>query len=573
MEMNDFGDGSDVVVVGGVACGPKTAATLARRMPDLKITLFQKEPDLSYGSCGMPYFASGDIPSFNELINTAYGVPRDKAFFAGTKGFTAVPGAEVISIDRTAKQVTVHVFESNETITHTYDKLVIATGARPNQPVFEVPGSDRVRHFTRPDDARHFRGLAEKGQIGRAVIIGGGFIGCELAEATAGLWGIETTLIERESQILPYLLDKEMAALAEAEMKRQDVSVLTAATVESVKAGEGDNLVVKIAGQDPIETDYVFLCLGVRPETGIAADSGLEVGETGGIEVNGHLQSSDPNIYAGGDCIETTNRITGRPAFIPMGSLANRHGRVIAENIVGNETEYLGALGAFLVKVFDKNVGAVGLSEESARAIDLDVESVWGSFADHAEYYPESQSIVVKLVYRRDSMKLIGLQAVGAGDVCRRVDAFSVFLQNESSVDDLLDFEHGYAPPYSEALDPLHHLAGVAIAAQKGTKLIGPGRLAREAVSPQATWLDVRETEEVEANPWLSPNGQTINIPLGELRSRVPELDKEKPVVVICRRGPRSYQALLILEAAGFKDVCLLGGGTTAVAIGDNAAD
>lgn len=561
--MTDIGESSDVVIIGGVACGPKTAATLARRVPDLKITLFQKEKDLSYGTCGMPYFASGDIPDFQELILTNYGVPRDAEFFRMTKGFTSIPEAEVVSIDRERKSVSVRLLSSGESLEHKYDKLVIATGSEPNRPPFSIPDDPRVRSFTRPEDARHFRSLAEKGQVGRAVIVGGGFIGCELAEATASLWGIETALIEKENQLLPYVLDPEMADLVGAEMRRQDVEIHTGAAVGSIDL-EGDDLVVRIDGRDPITTDYAFLCMGVHPNNLLARQCGLELGETGAIAVDDRLQTSDPDIYAGGDCIEMTHQLTGGKIFMPMGSLANRHGRVIAENIVGNETEFPGALGAFLVKVFDRNVGSVGLTEQAARDAGLKPSSVWGSFADHAEYYPEAKSIVVKMVYSEDNLKLLGLQAIGAGDITRRVDVFSAFLQHGDGVDDLLDFEHGYAPPYSDALDPLHHLAGIAIAKQKGLALISP-RLS-DAAGDGILWLDVREADEVERAKPNMPSGEVVSIPLGALRDRVSELDRDRRIAIICRRGPRSYQAARILDQAGFKNVQVIGGGTTAMA-------
>lgn len=562
--MIDIGESSDVVIIGGVACGPKTAATLARRMPDLKITLFQKEKDLSYGTCGMPYFASGDIPDFEELILTNYGVPRNAEFFLKTKGFTTVPEAEVLSIDRDQKTVTVRLLSSGETVEHEYDKLVIATGAEPNQPPFSIPDDPRVRSFTRPEDARHFRSLAEKGKVGNAVIVGGGFIGCELSEATASLWGIETTLIEKESQLLPYVLDSEMADLVTAELLRQDVTVHTGAAVSSIDL-EGDDLVVRIDGRDPVTTDYVFLCMGVHANNLLAQQCGLELGETGAIAVNDRLQTSDPDIYAGGDCIEMTHQLTGGKIFMPMGSLANRHGRVIAENIAGNETEFPGALGAFLVKVFDRNVGSVGLTEQAARNEGLKSAAVWGSFSDHADYYPEAKSIVVKMVYAEDDLKLLGLQAVGAGDITRRVDVFSTFLQHGDAVDDLLDFEHGYAPPYSDALDPLHHLAGVAIARQKGLDIASP-RLADGGARDGVIWLDVREVDEFEASKPSVPSGEIVNIPLGTLRDRLSELDRSRDIAILCRRGPRSYQAAKILDQAGFRNVQVIGGGTTAMA-------
>jgi len=566
--MKNVDEKSDVVIIGGVACGPKTAATLARRNPSLKITMFQKEARMSYGSCGMPYFASGDIGSFAELMQTSYGVVRDASFFGKVKGFTALPSAEVISIDRESKTVTLRLLEEDREIVHGYDKLVIATGATPNRPPFPVAASDKIRSFTRPDDAIHFRKLAETGQVGSVAIIGGGFIGCEMAEAAAGLWGIETTLIEREPQLLPYALDPEMAALAEAEMRKQDVTVLTGTSAEEITESE-EGLVVQLVDGDPIKVDYVFLCLGVTPNTGLAADAGVEIGDSKGFVVNKRMQTSDENIYAGGDCVESTHQLTDRPIYIPLGSLANRHGRVIAENIAGNNVEFPGVLGAFLVKIFDVNAGAVGLSEQAAKKAGLEYDVVWGTFPDKPDFYPESQTFAAKMVVERTTQRLLGIQVVGPGDIMRRVDVFSSYLQRQATVDDLLLFEHGYAPPYSEALDPLHHLAALAQAKSRGFDLLFPdGRLLANEVSEETVLIDVRTEEEAESEPvpaGLIEAGKKINIPLESLAASVGDLDKSAPTLVVCKRGPRSYQAAIILKNAGFEKIRFVAAGVAAM--------
>lgn len=556
----------DVIIVGGVACGPKTAATLARRRPDVQITLFERGEHISYGTCGMPYFASGDIESFQQLLVTGYDVPRDADFFKNTKGVTVQTGTEVVGIDRQRKVVYVRNLADGSEQEHHYDKLVLATGANPTPPPFPVAESDKISAFTRPEQAIAFRKAAQQGQVGKVAIIGGGFIGCELAEAAAGLWGIETVLIEREPQILPYVLDSEMALIAEREMKRQDVTVLVGCSVTGVETDADGSPVVKVDGQEDIAADYVFLCLGVKPEVGLANSAGLQIGQSGGIKVNSRLQTSDPDIYAGGDCIESTHRLTGRPIYLPMGSLANRHGRLIAENIAGEPTEFRDVQGAFLIKIFDMNVGAVGLPERAARDAGYDVRAVWGSFPDKPDYYPEVKTLTAKLVYENGTQHLLGLQAVGTGDICRRIDVMSAMLQRRSSVVQLLDFEHGYAPPYSEALDPLHHLAAMAQAEQRGMEFMNPGfrGAAVQGTEIEINWLDVREPEESETLPWPCPVGKIIRIPLNELRGRLAELDATKKTIVICRRGPRAYQAALILKQGGFTNVEILGGGTQA---------
>jgi len=554
---------SDVVIIGGVAAGPKTGATLARRRPDLKITLFQKEEHLSYGTCGMPYFASGDINSFDDLLITSYDIPRNAEFFRKSKGFEAVTGTEVIALNRERKSVTVKTLATGETREHGYKKLILATGSNPVPSPFPVPDSPKVRPFTRPDDAIKFRQLAQTGQVGKVVIVGGGFIGCEMAEACTALWGMETVLVEKETQLLPYVLDTEMSRLVEREMLRNDIKLHLGETVEKIELNPDDNPVVTLAGGDKIAADFVFLCLGVRPEVTLAREAGLELGETGGILVDLTMQTSDPDIYAGGDCVESLNLISHKRFYIPMGSLANRHGRVIAENIAGRETEFKGAVGAFMIKAFDLNIGSVGLSERAAEKADLTARAVWASFPDKPDYYPESKTFTLKMIYDPESGRLLGLQAVGGGDICRRIDVFSSYLLREAAVDDLLDFEPGYAPPYAEAIDPLHHLAGIADAVRRGIDFVCPGTDGYD--DDNITWLDVREPDEQETHPWPCGNHQKlVKITLNDLRDHLDELDKKAQIMIVCRRGPRSYQSAIILKDAGFEKVSIISGGTQA---------
>jgi len=553
---------SDIVIIGGVAVGPKTAATLARRNPDLKMTLLEKSKHISFATCGMPYFASGDVNSFNELTFTSYGLPRDVEFFKKSKGFDVITGAEVTRIDRENKFVEAET--SDGQVKYQYDKLVIATGAKPKTPPFPVPESEKIISFTRPEDAIAFRKNAQTGQIGKAVIVGAGFIGCELAEAVGGMWGIETVLIEREDQLLPYVIDPEMSAMALRELKRNDVEVKTSCGVNKIELDDDNNPVVYLDGNETIKADFVFLCMGVLPEISLAKNAGLELGTTGAIKVNQHLQTNDSDIYAGGDCIESISIVSKKPIYIPMGSLANRHGRIIAENIIGNKTVFPKVTGAFLVKLYDINIGSVGMSQATAQKVGIETKSVWGAFPDKPDYYPESNSFSLKLTYASDE-KLIGLQAVGKGDISRRIDTFSAILMNHGTIDDLLNFEHGYAPPFAEALDPLHHLASMAKANESGFEIISPANLDDDG----SIWLDVREETEVKEKAIpeienLKESRLYFNIPLNNLRDNIEQLDKEKNVKIICRRGPRSYQAAVILKSFGFEKVQIIGGGTKA---------
>lgn len=558
---------SDFVIIGGVATGPKAAASLARRLPNAKITLFEKGEYISYASCGLPYLASGDIESFEKLSITSYGVKRDAEFFKHSKGFDVVTGAVVTRINRDRKCITVKMANTGEEVEHGYNRLILATGGVSQKPAFSIAQSPLIRPFTRPEDALFFRTLAQQGKIAKAVIIGGGMIGCELAEAMRGLWDIETTLIEKESQLLPYALDPEMAAIVQREMNRNGTEILTQVSVKSIDIGSDGRPISHLCEGDKITSDIVFLCLGIRAEVSLAAECGLAIGKTGAIVVDEFMRTSDHDIFAGGDCVESYHQITKKKIYLPMGSIANRHGRVIAENLTGNWMEFPAVLGAFFMKSFDVNIGAVGLTEKAAVQNGCSPKSVWASFSDKPDYYPESKVITLKMTYCRHGGHLIplGLQAVGTGDICRRIDVFSALLGKGSTIVDLLDFEHGYAPPYSEAVDPLQHLAAIAIAKERGLDIIGPDLACIES-GINAIYLDVREAEEsaLEILP-LPKIGQLINIPLNDLGDRLGELDRQSEIVVVCKRGPRAYQAAVILKNAGYNKVKIIGGGIQAM--------
>jgi NADPH-dependent 2,4-dienoyl-CoA reductase/sulfur reductase-like enzyme/rhodanese-related sulfurtransferase len=556
---------SDFVIVGGVAAGPKTASTLVRRIPDARVTLFHKDEHLSYAVCGLPFLASGDVGSFRELKLTPYGVERNADFFKGSRGFDAITGALVKDIHRERNTVTVEVAKSGEVFEHGYGKLVLATGAVPREPSFTVAASERIRSFQKPADAASFRELAEQGMIERAVIIGGGLVGCELAEAVGGMWGIEVTLIEKENQLLPYVLDPEMSAIVQRQLVAQGTHVLTGSKVESIDIDDKGNPVVLLQDRSKEACDYVFLAMGLQPEVSLARQCGLQLGHSGGIKVNRKMQTSDPDIYAGGDCVESIHQITGEELFISMGSLANRHGRVIAENLAGDEVEFPGVLGTFFLRVFDMNIGTVGLSVAEAVKAGFRARAVWGTFPDGPDYLPEMKTFVLKMVYSDDDGTLLGLQGVGQGDVYHRVDVFASFLQRKARVEDIFDLEHGHYPTCSEALDPLHHMAGIARAQQRGTCFINPGSDLADGQPEDVLVLDVREKEEAVNKPLPSrivesiPN--IVNIPLNELSCRLQELEHYRKIVVVCQRGSRSYQATLMLKSAGFKRVDVLAGG------------
>jgi NADPH-dependent 2,4-dienoyl-CoA reductase/sulfur reductase-like enzyme/rhodanese-related sulfurtransferase len=544
-----------VVMVGGMAAGCKAAARLKRLNPDHQVTIIEKKPFVSFGTCGMPFFASGDIDDFSELMSTPYGLVRDAAFFKESKDIDVLVNSEVIKIDTEKKSVTYKNVVSGEFADIEYDELVIGTGAAPLSPRFPCPESDKISTFHNPLDAKHFRQKAQTGKIGKAVVIGGGYIGCELAEALVSLWGIETTLIELEQHLLPRCMDKDIAKLLETAFTKEDVELKLSTKVEKIELDDdGSPIVYTDDGWNSGAADHVFLCMGIKPSIILAESIGVKIGERGGIVVNEHLQTNVPNVWAAGDCIETNNLITSKPSLFPLGSLANRQGRVIADNIAGKDSKFKGAIGTISMKAFGFITASAGLTEKDAKRSGFDTGAVTATFYDRPDYHPDNKNLFGKLVYDKKDMRLLGLQLAGYGEVTRYIDSFSVFASNSMTCYDLIDFEHAYTPPHSGPMNPLNSLGAMAISQEEGVACLS----FIEATNFEGQIIDVREDAEVDANTYSE---KTKCYSIMEYKKHIDEFDKEKPLLVVCQKGPRSYEAAITFIQNGFKEVKYLGGG------------
>jgi NADPH-dependent 2,4-dienoyl-CoA reductase/sulfur reductase-like enzyme/rhodanese-related sulfurtransferase len=550
--MSDSG-ALDIVIIGASAAGLRAAARARRLNAKARVIVLDQDTFISYGACGMPYFVSGDIERVDKLRETAYGQIRDPGFFHGAKDIEVRTPVRVERIDREARQVFCKDLGTGKEETLSYDRLVLATGAAPIMLPGVAKDSKRITTFKTLHEAIHLRKSLETGQIGRVVIVGGGFIGCEMAEAFGSLWGAEVVLIEAAPLILPTLLDKEMASVIEAYLKEEGVELHTSCPVEGIEETEEGVKVTTSGGV--FEADAAVVAVGVRPSSGLAADCGLILGETGGIVVDEGMRTSDPNIYAAGDCVEVKHAVSGKALSIPLGSLANRQGRVAGCNLAGQEAAFGPVVGSAAVKIFDYNVASTGLTEHAAGQAGLDAACAWGTFTDKADYYPESQNIHLKLVYEKGSLRLLGLQAYGKGEVVKRVDVFAALLKKNGDLDDLIDAEFAYAPPYAPAVDPLFSLGCAA----KNAALEGVEALPPAADLTGRTVVDVRLPEEVEAKPFSE--GAT-NIPFEAVREKWAELPKDSPLLVVCSKGLRSSESVRILKEKGLADVVYLGGGS-----------
>jgi NADPH-dependent 2,4-dienoyl-CoA reductase/sulfur reductase-like enzyme/rhodanese-related sulfurtransferase len=501
----------------------------------------------------MPYFVSGDIQSVDKLRETPYGLIRDPDFFRSAKGLEVITETKVERIDRDARKVFCKSMSTGEASVYAYDKLVLATGASPIMPPGVSTYSKRITAFKALEDAINLRKSLETGKISKVGIVGGGPIGCELAEAFGALWGVAVVLIDAAPNILPNILDPEMALAVEAYLKSEGVEIHTNCSLEGITESE-EAVSIKTA-HVTFEVDCAVVAVGVRPNSGLAAACGLTVSKAGGIVVDDRMATDDPNILAAGDCVEVRHLISGKSLQLPLGSIASRQGRLIGSNLGGGDERFGSVVGSVAVKIFDMNVAATGLTEALARDAGFNIGCVWGTFADKAEYYPESPNIHFKLVFDNSSGRLLGLQGYGKGEVVKRVDVFAALLKNEGQLEDLLDMEFAYAPPYAPAVDPLYSLGCVA----RNAMLEDIQPLSPKTPCDDGLIIDVRRADEAKSVPL--PEEDTLNIPFEEIRRKWGELPKDKSLICICSKGVRSAESVRFVKEKGFSNVAYLGGG------------
>lgn len=538
-----------------MAAGCKTAARLKRLKPDYDITIIEKQDFISYGTCGMPFYASGDIDDFLDLAKTPWGMIRDDNYFIKSKKINIKLSCEAIEIDKDNQKVICLDLKTNQQFTLDYDYLVLATGSTPVKPNFPTPESDNISDFHDPLNAKKFKLKAQSGQIGSVAIIGGGFIGVELAEATTSLWGIETHLIELTNRLMPQALDKELSTLLENHLTKNDIKIYLNTSVSKIEKNQDDSLKISLNDNSQINADYVFLCLGIKPNTKLSQQIGIKHSKICGIKTNKQLQTNIKNIYAAGDCIAVKDLITNQDALYPFGSLANRQGRVIADVLAGKKSTFKGAIGTSSVKVFDLIIASAGLNEYQANTLNLNYNCVWGTFYDRPDYMPESQTLVAKLIYEKQTLRLLGLQLIGKGEITRYIDTFSILASNKKTAYDLLDYEHAYTPPHSGPLNPLNHLGAMAIN-QEIDQINSLHPLSFQQFKGYI--IDVREQSEINEIPLDNAN---LKLSILDYHDKINDIPKDEQILVICQKGPRSYEVARTLINKGFKNVKYLGGG------------
>lgn len=553
-----------IVVIGGSAAGPKAAAKARRLDESAEVVIFQKDADLSMASCGYPYYVGGFFDDRNMLLCTPAGIVRDPRFYLNAKAIDARTLTEVTGIDPGARTVHYHSLESGETGSMGYDRLIIATGAVPRMP--PIPGLDLKGITTLQSmmDADYLRRLRDEKSVKKAVIVGGGLIGIETCEALE-LAGMDITVIELLPQLLTFL-DWDLAKLVENHVKEMQANVITGNGIAAFLGENGTLAGVKLANGTELPCELAVVAIGVVPNVKLAREAGLAIGQTGGIEVNEYMQTSDPNIYAVGDCVETVNRITGRKVLAPYGDLANLQGRVAGENaVLGNAVTFPGTIQTGICKVFDYAAGSTGLSETAAARFGFtDIVTVINSSTDVPNFMG-GKLLVTKLVVEGASGKILGAQCIGPGNVAKQIAQWAMAIQGGMGVEDIVNADLPYAPPFSLAIDHFIATAHVMQNKLKGRFTGITPREVKKKLDDRETpfFLDARVPEEYEQ--MRLGIGETL-IPPGALRKRLGELpqDKDREIICYCKISLRGYEAALILQANGWRNVKVMEGGIMA---------
>ena len=562
-----------IVIIGGVAAGPKTACRVKRLMPDAQVTVIDMDSLISYGGCGIPYYVSGDVSDEKELRSTSFHAVRDEQFFADAKGVTVLTRTKALAVNRQEKTVKIENLDSGELNQIPYDKLVLATGSTPNR--LSIPGAELEGVYTVTDmhKAIAVKNDLAQGKVGKAVVIGGGAIGVEMAEALADLWDIETTVLEYMDQLLPRIVDPPFAAMLEKHLRDNSVNVYTGESATAIEPDDSGRVCRVVTPQRTIEADLVIMSVGVRPRSDLAKEAGLLVSPHGTIVVNNRMQTSDPDIYAAGDCIETVNLVSGAKNHAPMGSLANRQGRIVADNIAGIPSRFDGWIGSFIMKAFECCIAGTGMSLTAACADGFDAEVAITAQSDRAHFFPTQAIIMLQMVFDKTSRRVLGFQGFGPmnDSILARINAAAALIAKGATIEDFSNLEMAYAPPFSTALDALNATANVAdnLAAGRLRTISIEDYLAWMTASPSSRphWvtLDIRHPKE--AAEFVNVFGEELwkAIPYVEIRARYAELPDDKTLVIICDAGTRSSEVQTFLDSVGRTNNLVLGGGFNAI--------
>lgn len=532
-----------IIIIGAVASGTSAGAKARRNDENVNITIYEKDKFISYSGCGMPYFIGGEIDSIDSLT------PRDPVFFKKKYNINVCIGHEVISIDKNNKSVEVKNLDSGEIFTDNYDKLIIATGAIACKPDFIGCNNENVHTLRNINDAIKVKNYINNSNVKNAVVVGSGFIGFEILESLLHL-GINVTLVERNNKLTPNL-DIDMSLYLENELDKKNVTIMKNTTVVSVV----DNIVT-LSNDTKIDADVVILAIGVMPNTHLAQSIGVELGVTNAIKVDTKMQTNITDILACGDCVETYSTITNKPVYRPLGSTANKTGRIAGDIATGGNLEYKGNLSTGIFKFFDLTIATTGLSEEEAIANGYDIEICHNIKPDKPEYMM-GKEMVIKAIADKNSSRLLGVEIIGYDGVDKRIDVFATLITYKASVDELFHLDLAYAPPFSTTKDPVHYTGMIldnAINHNRG--IMTTQNL--ENITEKVQIIDTRSLSDYEQKGHVN---NAINIPQAKLRGDNLGLDKDILTITYCNKGVTGNASQNILIGRGFKNVLNLSGG------------
>lgn len=552
-----------IVIIGGVAAGPKAAARARRVAPDAEITIIEMGGLISYAGCGMPFYLSGEVQKFNHLFETTYGVIRNEEYFWREKGCRVITRTEAKSIDRENKEVHVENLETGEKYAVPYDKLVLATGASPFVPPIEGLDLKGVFKLNHPDDAQQIKDYLGDMEGGEAVIVGAGLIGLETADALMKLH-MFCTVVELQNQILPVMLDEDMARVLAKKLTDQGIEFLLGTKVLKLEGDEDGNVASVVTNNGEIDAELVVVSVGVRPNVELARQADIAIGATGAIAVNEYLQTNDPDIYALGDCAETTHLISEKKMFIPMATYANRQGRVVGDNLAGGKSVFRGVLGTSVLHTMGFNIGRTGLSEKQAHELGYKIVTAVNHAFDRTHYHPDHGLVLMKLITEEGSGRVLGAQALGPGDAVKRIDVVATAISMGANVEQLAEVDLGYAPPFSTPIDLTTHTANIVrnkVAGLAKTITVDEFKEKMDRGDDMVI-LDVRTEPQFQMRHLKDDRVKLVV--LGDLREKLDEVPRDKEIIAICALGTRSYEALRTLIGAGFTNVKYMEGGLQA---------
>lgn len=537
-----------IVIVGGVAGGATAAARIRRLDENAEIIVFERSGYISYANCGLPYYI-GDAITEPEALT----LQTPESFFTRFR-VTMKVRHEVTALHPDRKTVSVKNLATGEEFEESYDKLILSPGAKPTQPRLPGVGLEKLFTLRTVEDTFRIKEYINTRHPKSAVLAGGGFIGLELAENLRNL-GMDVTIVQRPKQLMnPF--DPDMASFIHSEMRRHGIRLALGHTVEGFEEKDG-GVDVLLKDEAPLHADMVVLAIGVTPDTALAKEAGLELGIKGSIVVNDRMETSVPDIYAAGDAVQVKHYVTGQDALISLAGPANKQGRIIADNICGGDSRYQGSQGSSVIKVFDMTAATTGINETNAKKAGLDTDKVILSPMSHAGYYPGGKVMTMKVVFEKETYRLLGAQIVGYEGVDKRIDVLATAIHAGLKATELKDLDLAYAPPYSSAKDPVNMAGFMIDNISKGTlkqwHLEDADSLPRDG---SVTLLDVRTPGEYSRGHIEGFK----NIPVDELREHLEEIEKNKPVYVICQSGLRSYIATCILEGSGYEAYNFSGG-------------